>query len=223
MPEEAAATQGTTEVATPGEKEATILEEASTEAAPPEASTPEEGDASTEPKDGTVLQEAEKESQDKSSTAPESYEDFTVPEGQALDSDIIDKFKGLAKEGDLSQEKAQGFINLQMEIDAKRQEASEKLLADTQAEWKKELTGDPNYKENAIIALDALKQMPESFQKLVSEDMSFLGDNPAFMAGLTWIGNLTKEDNAITSKSAPQAQDEWPGLTTMRQKYEGSF
>lgn len=60
---------------------------------------PSEGDDEKKPED------------EKPKGAPESYEDFKAPEGTEFAAPVVDAFKGVAKELDLSQDQAQKLID----------------------------------------------------------------------------------------------------------------
>ena len=53
--------------------------------------------------------------------APEKYEDFKLPEGTAFDSAVAQKFSEVAKELNLSQEKAQSVVDKMLPIMRQRQ------------------------------------------------------------------------------------------------------
>lgn len=61
----------------------------------------------TEGEEGAEKEEGEGEKQG----APEKYEDFKMPEGTELDAEVGAAFQGVAKELNLSQEQAQGFLD----------------------------------------------------------------------------------------------------------------
>lgn len=106
-----------------------------------------------EPKEGEEPQDKEKAQELEG--APESYENFTAPEGMEFDSGVIEAFKGVAKELNLPQAKAQGFLNKMAPVIAERQverinsiskEWAEKSRAD------KEIGGDNHVRAMADIA-----------------------------------------------------------------------
>lgn len=71
--------------------------------------------------------------------APESYEDFKAPEGIELNSGVMDEFKGLAKELNLPQEKAQSVIDRMLPAMQRRQA---EYLAEINVEWSNRCLND---------------------------------------------------------------------------------
>ena len=87
--------------------------------------------------------------------APESYEDFTAPEGMEFDSGVIEAFKGVAKDLNLSQETAQDFLNKMAPVIAERQVERIKAVSNEWAEKSradKEIGGDNFKRSMADIA-----------------------------------------------------------------------
>lgn len=62
--------------------------------------------------------------------APEKYEDFKLPEGTAFDSAVAQKFSEVAKELNLSQEKAQSVVDKMLPIMHQRQLEQIKAISD---------------------------------------------------------------------------------------------
>ena len=89
-----------------------------------------EGDAA--PQEGDKAEGEEEKKDEAPEGAPEKYEDFNAPEGLELDSEVSEVFKGAAKELNLSQAQAQGFIDKMMPVFAKR---SEERIQAISAEW----------------------------------------------------------------------------------------
>lgn len=91
----------------------------STLAADAAAESGAEGQAG-QPADGTLAAGAEAQTQEseankaqqaeKPQGAPEQYADFQIPEGMEVAPQVVDEFKGVAKELNLSQEQAQGLV-----------------------------------------------------------------------------------------------------------------
>lgn len=116
------------------------------------------GGAKTEkeeaPKEGEEKPEEKKKGEEPKG-APETYEDFTAPEGMEFDSGVIEAFKGVAKEFDLSQEKAQDFLNKMAPVIADRQVERIKAISTEWAEKSrtdKEIGGDNFKRSMADIA-----------------------------------------------------------------------
>ena len=81
------------------------------QAEPQEGGNGEAGEAGAEGQaegeEGAEKEEGEGEKQG----APEKYEDFKMPEGTELDAEVSTAFQGVAKELNLSQDQAQGFLD----------------------------------------------------------------------------------------------------------------
>lgn len=100
---------------------------------------------------------AETKTEEKNETntgAPESYEDFTIPQGVSLDSKVTSAFSEVAKELDLSQEKAQAVIDKVSPILAQRQMEQ---IKEVTAQWREKSANDPeiggvNFEKNLAHA-----------------------------------------------------------------------
>lgn len=155
--------------------------------------------------DDTILQDAVKPTETKDGKAdeeregaPAEFEDFTVKEGVEVDAVLLDEFKPLAKELDLSQDNAQKLIDLyaqQMEQVAKTQvEAWE----DIQKEWKEaartdEEFGKEKFNESvntAKLALDTLGT-PALREAL---NTTGVGNHPEFIRFMYRVGKVIEED-----------------------------
>jgi len=62
----------------------------------------------------------------KTEGAPEKYEAFKLPEGFEANEEVLSSFTQLAKDSNLSQESAQMLIDLQSQLEIKRQETEAK-------------------------------------------------------------------------------------------------
>lgn len=91
-----------------------------------------------EPK--TEEAESEEEAEEAPEGAPETYEDFKAPEGYTLDSNIAEEFKGVAKDLNLSQDKAQEVVDRMGKVIAQRQIEQVKAISE---KWKAESQSDP--------------------------------------------------------------------------------
>lgn len=109
--------------------------------------------------------------------APESYADFKAPEGVDLAAPVVDEFKGVAKELNLSQEKAQMLIDRMTPVMQKRyveniQRISEEWRAKSKAD--REIGGDKYASAMANVA-----RVRETFGR--NEDGQFDPDIAEFM------------------------------------------
>ena len=107
-----------------------------------------------EPKEGND-QKAEDKSKEVPEGAPEAYENFTAPEGMEFDSGVIDAFKGVAKELNLPQAKAQEFLDKMAPVIAERQVERINAISKEWAEKSrsdKEIGGDNHVRAMADVA-----------------------------------------------------------------------
>ena len=58
-------------------------------------------------------EDADKGDKDKNEAAPEKYEDFKLPEGMEVNTDLLDKATPVFKELNLTQDQAQKMVDLQ--------------------------------------------------------------------------------------------------------------
>lgn len=113
--------------------------------APAEGNAPDLGgslleDSVTDEKPNTEEGESEEKAEEAPEGAPETYEDFKAPEGYTLDSNIAEEFKGVAKDLNLSQDKAQEVVDRMGKVIAQRQIEQVKAISE---KWKAESQSDP--------------------------------------------------------------------------------
>lgn len=132
--------------------------------------------------------------------APESYAEFTAPEGKAFDAAVIEQFSAMAKELNLSQDKAQLVLDKMAPVIAQRQaeqiEAVRNQWADdTRAD--KEIGGD-RLPETLSVARKAIESTatPE-LRKLLDE--SGFGNHPEVIRHFYKVGKAISQDSVVTS------------------------
>lgn len=130
--------------------------------------------------------------------APEQYADFTPPEGQQFDPEVIKNFAEIAKELNLSQDAAQKMLDKMGPAVAQRQaQQIEQLRADwtNQSTTDKEFGGD-KLNENLSVAKKALDSFgtPE-LKSLLNE--SGLGNHPEVIRLLYRAGKAISEDSFV--------------------------
>lgn len=142
--------------------------------------------------------------------APDSYE-FAMPEGFTLDADVADKFSAIAKAHSLSQEDAQTFADLAVELVAKTAESHQAMIANATREWQQQSLSDSEFggaalKENLSLAERAINQFnPELYSVL---KQSGLGNHPELIRFAYRVGKAIAEDRIETGKDgAPSVQD----------------
>ena len=133
--------------------------------------------------------------------APETYTTFDLPEGIEVDQTMLDSFLPVAKELNLTQEQAQGLVNLQTK------QLQTAALAQTEA-WDKTIDGWTNDSENdqeiggkdfdsnlAVAKLGiekfGTKELLEVF------DATGVGNHPEIIRVFYRIGKMIKDDNVV--------------------------
>lgn len=188
--------------------------------------TPENaGQAEGQGTEGTLLEKATGEEGESAETkteetteehkgAPEVYEDFKVPEGVLLDSEVTSAFGEVAKELDLPQEKAQAVIDKVAPIMAQRQIEQIKSVA---AQWAEKSTNDPeiggaNFEKNMVhvarlrdkFAYNADGKMDADIEELMR---SPAGNHPGLLKLLYRAGK------AFGEAGFPKGQPQKPKVT----------
>lgn len=140
----------------------------------------------------------------KNEGAPETYEDFKVPEGMEASQELVDEFKPVLKDLNLSQEKAQALIDFYTAkvlpgMQAKGLEVWNNELAQRQQAIEKdpEIGGEKLKATGETInrvANTFLK--PEETAELMEYSKRF-GDCPAFVKLLTRVGGAMKDDGVV--------------------------
>jgi hypothetical protein len=127
--------------------------------------------------------------------APEQYADFDLPEGVAVDTELLDRFKGVGKELNMTQEQAQGMATMYAELAKAQTEAVTKTLGEWADATKKDSeVGGPKFGENLAVAKKAIQKFgtPELKQFL---DHGGAGNHPEVVRFLYRVGKTLSEDN----------------------------
>lgn len=143
-----------------------------------------------------------------SKAVPEEYADFTVPEGMALDADLLAEFKPLAKELNLPQGQAQKIVDLGSKM---VQKTMEKIITEHEertAKWLEDAKADPEIGEDvskwdpkdpstvansvALRAFNSIASKNEGLKKMVEE--TGIGNHPDFIRVFYRIGQNMRED-----------------------------
>lgn len=142
--------------------------------------------------------------------APEAYTDFTMPEGVSVDAPLMDGFKSLAKELNLSQEAAQKLVNLQAEATKRSVDENAKAWEQAQEKWKAEVKADKeiggaDFDKNIGVAKKGLKLFGnEAFIDML--ESTGVGNHPEMVKFLHRVGKAIKEDGApVTGKQVAGA------------------
>lgn len=166
----------------------------------------EDASAAGEPKkDDTIASKDAADDKDKDGdadkskdSAPETYDTFTVPEGVTIDDKVLEKFAPMLKGLNATQEQAQAFIDLKVEMDLVAAKAQEQAWADTQKTWKETAETDSeyggvNYDANVQIARAAVQKLGgDALVTALTE--TGMGNHPEFIRAFVRIGKAISED-----------------------------
>lgn len=132
---------------------------------------------------------------------PEEYADFTFPDGVEADQGLLDDFKPLAKELNLTQEQAQKLVDLQVKNIQANADAQQDAFKEIKEGWTKEVkadeeTGGADYKEKVGVAVKAISKFgSDAFRKLL--DDSGFGNHPEMVRCFYKIGKVISEDKFV--------------------------
>jgi len=140
--------------------------------------------------------------------APEKYEDFALPEGAAIDPDVLAEFHPLLQEVHATQEQAQKFVDLQAKFIDKIAEAQQKVWADTKSAWKDaresdEEYGKGKYDESITVARKAMRELGGPALSKALEETG-MGDHPELIRAFYRIGKAIGEDNVNFGSAAKE-------------------
>jgi hypothetical protein len=191
---EAAASTETT-AATTAETSASTTQAAESIAATTTEAKPGEAATTTDPE--AKPKEGETKATDAKTGAPEAYTDFTAPEGVTLDPVMVTDLKAVAKEFDLSQDKAQKLVDLGVKM---QQRSAEAWVAQQEA-WVNSVKTDKDIggeklAENMAVAQKAMTAYatPE-FRAFL--DQTGMGNHPEMIKAFHRIGKSISEDGFV--------------------------
>lgn len=133
--------------------------------------------------------------------APESYAEFKLPEGMTLEADVLTEFTALAKEGNLSQEKAQKFVEYGAKLVQRTQQAyleqGKKVVGEWEAQVKADAeVGGSKLAESRVYANAAIKAFGTPDLKQVLGDHGIVA-HPEVFKFLVKVGKLASEDRSL--------------------------
>ena len=176
-----------------------------------------------ETSEGTLLANAPKEDGESAETeakeeeqqgAPEAYEDFKVPEGSALDSNVTSAFGEVAKELNLSQQQAQAVIDKVAPIMAQRQMEQ---IKEVTAQWREKSANDPeiggvNFEKNLVHAARIRDKFAYNADGKIDADIAEFMQSPAGNhPGVLKL--LIRAGKAFGEAGFPQGQPQKPKVT----------
>lgn len=143
--------------------------------------------------------------------APEKYENFSAPEGVELDTETLGEFTAVAKELNLSQEKAQKLVDFGPKILQKAQEVQMQKWVEIREGWVSDLKADKEFggdklPETVERAKRALSKFgDEKLVKLLlppNKGGTGFGDNDALIKLLARVDKATSEDTVVDGGSS---------------------
>ena len=150
-------------------------------------------------------------SEDKPQGAPEAYENFAAPEGIELDGELLEEFKGLAKDLNLPQDKAQQVVDLGSKMAEKFAAQQQAVVMEARETWANEAKADKEFGGETLPAnLAVAKKAMDTFgtpelKTLLNE--SGLGNHPEVIRAFYRAGKAISEDSFITGSSGKPATD----------------
>lgn len=182
--------------------------------------TAKEGDGEGSKPEGDSKPADEKKEQPEG--APESYEDFKAPEGLKYDDQVMDAFKEVAKETNLSQAQAQNLLDKVAPVIAQRQMAQ---IAEVSKQWAERSQADKELSADWNRSMADIARVRDRFAK--NEDGSVDPDIAEFMS--TPIGNhpgllklLARAGRAIGEGSFPRGSEAGDGKVTPGDFYKSA-
>ena len=176
--------------------EGSVLTPPATDAPPAaDAKTPEQNQQEAD------AAKAKTEADAKLTGAPEAYEDFNLPEGMEMDADVLGEFKGLAKELNIPQAKAQQLIDFQTQLATKQAEAYQAAVTKQAQDWAASIKNDPeiggaNYDKNVESAIKVIQSFGDpALTELLNT--SGLGNHPALFKFCHRISSAISEDKFV--------------------------
>lgn len=147
--------------------------------------------------------------------APEAYIDFTLPEGLTVEPELMTAFQETAKSNGLSQEAAQGFLDLysktvQTQVSAMAQhltEQQQQAWADTNKAWLAELEAVPDFQgDNKKTALATVAKALDEYgvgDVRGAFALTGAGNNPAIVQTFLRMARALSESPTLISGSPP--------------------
>lgn len=136
---------------------------------------------------------------------PEKYE-FKLPEGYALDEALVGEFTPIAKELELSNDKAQKLVEFYTKAEEARAAKAEKEHSEMVSQWVKNAKADPeiggaNLDATIKSAQRALAAFgSESLKQLLST--TGLSNHPEVIRAFAKAGQHLREDKLVVSEAA---------------------
>ena len=135
---------------------------------------------------------------DKAEGAPEEYGGFKLPDGQEIDADALEVFLPAAKEANLTQDQAQGFVDIMAKAVADAAQDQLETWETTRADWRKAAESDKEvggerFEATLGLAKKALNKIgtPELSEQL---DITGMGDHVEVIRLLARVAKIIGDD-----------------------------
>lgn len=147
--------------------------------------------------------------------APETYGDFTLPDGMAADSGLLEQATPLFRELGLNQDQAQKLVSFWATHQAATAEAQRAAATQQATQWLRDMQADPvlggaKFAQNTGVAFRAVERFGSpALKELLNQ--SGLGNHPELVRFAFNVGQAMGEDGVLTSGAggggAPNALD----------------
>jgi len=166
----------------------------------------------TDTKEEKIDVKDENKSESKKEIEKIEYKDFTLPEGLELDNELLDSFKPIAQELNLSQEQAQKLVDMQTEhlqkININSQNEFNRTVEDLKTQTK-EMLGSDFEKEMSYAAKSLAQLLPDKKEQIEFKKIlegSGLGNHPLLVKTFINAGKLISEDNFVVGGAASNSK-----------------
>jgi hypothetical protein len=142
--------------------------------------------------------------------APETYADFKLPEGAAVNADVLKDATAIFKELNLPQDAAQKLVDLYIKDTTKAAEAPANAYKDMIAGWRNDVLKDPTLASGDNLRPDVAENIGklkatlgdraaiDRFNEVMN--MSGLGNHPAIVSALNTWGKALAEGKHVEGK-----------------------
>lgn len=151
----------------------------------------------------TPTEEVESEVAEETPTEEVVYDDFNLPEGVTINDEVLSSATELFKDAGLTKEQAQKFIDLQVSMNEKSEQAAQSIRDEwvTNAKSDKEYGGD-KFNESLGVAMQAVEKFGTPELKKMLNDTG-VGNHPEMIRLLKRVGDLTMEDTPTNVGKVP--------------------
>lgn len=165
--------------------------------------TPDATQTTSEADGKSILQQAADATAPVPETAPAEYTEFNFPENMEVDRGLLGVFAPVAKDLNLSQEKAQQLVTVYADHIQSEIAAYEKTQADARMAQRKEIESIPNYKESILVPVDRALTLATAEDRQHIEQ--HYADDPAIVRVLAKVGQLMGEGKSPDGDPPPPA------------------